>query len=399
MVKDLKSVELPSELYGIIEIKTSIENKDIEPEKPEGYNTIKYNEKNYILSFDRLVDPVIISLFYGLYTSKKLPDSDEPITLYKKKEFGVNISTYWEIFNHFLFCLWIKINGYPNESTNILEYRRALYNFIEKLLDEDYFINTIIPFYLNEASKNETVFLNNMKESGFVEFKSTVNSPEYLALEFQTVQKDFEEEVIKPLFEKMTPSSETIDIESFEGDFKKFLTGGENQYVEFKSSALWSKNYSDEEIKKSGKPELINFGKNASKFIVAKAIAGFLNAYGGNLIIGIKDDDDYEIIGIDNEFPKIKDQCADGYRRMIVDEILMNYFESNVYNNIGKYIKITFPIIDKKTLCWIQIQKSDIRVFLKNKNNKHDLFYIRTDAETREISGKDLVDYCKEHFK
>ncbi len=395
MVKELSFVDLPSELYGIIEIAS----KKQEPEKPEGYNVIKFNKKNHIEEFNRLVDPVIISMFYGLYISKKLPDTKEPISLDYKREFNVNISSYWEIFSHLLFCLWIKINGYPNESTNVLEYRNALYQFIKELLDEDHCVNTIIPFYLNEACKSDTLFLHNLKESGFIEFKSTVNSPEYLALEFQTVQKDFEDEIIRPLFDKITPASDVINIESFEGDFRKFLNKGENQYVEFKSSALWSKNYSDEDIKNSGKPDLINYGKNASKFIIAKAIASFLNSNGGNLIIGIEDEKDYKIIGIDDEFLKLKDQNDDGYRRMINDEIIRNYFESNIYNNIGKYIKFTFHIIDKKTLCWIQIQKSDIRVFIKNKNNKYDLFFIRTDAETREISGKDLVDYCKERFK
>lgn len=60
-------------------------------------------------------------------------------------------------------------------------------------------------------------------------------------------------------------------------------------------------------------------------------------------------------------------------------------------------MKITFPQIDGKTLCWFQIKKSDIKVFLSI--NKKDYFHIRVDAETREIEGKQMVDYCDKHFK
>jgi len=405
VVKYIKSVGLPPELHGVVEIRSLKDSKnEKKPEKPEDYAKYKYNKKSHILSFDKMIDPVIISLFYGLYKSKKLPDINEQINTYEKREFGVDIYTYWEIFSHLLFCLWIKINGYPNESSDILEYRKVLYGFIGDLLDEEYFISKIIPFYLNEANNSETgyPFLYHLKESGFVELKSSINSPEYLSMEFQTAQKDFEDEVIKPLFEKITPSVDmNIDEDKFILEFKKYIDGGETGYTEFKSSALWSKHLNSEQINDSTSNEVRNFGKGASKYIIARSIASFLNTDGGNLIIGIKENKETgndEIIGITSEFDELPDKSIDGYRRMLIDDVVRKYFEDDIYNNATKYVKMTFPEIEGKTLCWLQIKKADKRVFVKTKKNG-DMFFIRTDAETREITGQELVDYCETRFK
>lgn len=194
-------------------------------------------------------------------------------------------------------------------------------------------------------------------------------------------------------------TSKTANEESLENDFKELISRGENESVEYKSTILWSKDYSKEQIIESKSKELNLFGKETSKIIIARTIAGFLNTEGGNLIVGIKENKDQnknEIIGIEDEIPILKDPCIDGYRRMIVDEIIRKYFHADIYNHLSKYMKITFPQIDGKTLCWFQIKKSDIKVFLSI--NKKDYFYIRVDAETREIEGKQMVDYCDKHF-
>ena len=59
--------------------------------------------------------------------------------------------------------------------------------------------------------------------------------------------------------------------------------------MEFKSSALWSKSFTRAEIVTSDSKDVHKFGKDTSKVIIAKTIAGFLNTDGGNLVIGIKE--------------------------------------------------------------------------------------------------------------
>lgn len=103
----------------------------------------------------------------------------------------------------------------------------------------------------------------------------------------------------------------------------------ENHFVEFKTSSLWSAWLKEEKIQESPSHELKAYGRYASKFIIAKTIASFLNTDGGHLIIGVKEDKTggkNEVIGIDSEFFKLQDPCFDGYRRMIVDQIIKVFF-------------------------------------------------------------------------
>lgn len=395
----VKFIDLPNELFGIVNVKSN-ENVD---DKPDDYEISVYNIENYLSKFNRIVDPVIISMFYGLYISKKLPtELNVEYSNFTKKEFGVDITKEVNVFTHLIFCLWLKENGFPNELSNIRDYRGNLYKFIKKLLNQDFFTNQIIPFYLNQARESDSGFIHEMKESGYLEFKSLQNSPEYLSMEFRAAQEDFEKTVIVPLFEKITPSSDSAKgYENFEYDLKQLIAKGETGYTEFKSSALWSKHLTPEYLRDSTSNEVIKFGKKASKFIIARSIASFFNTDGGDLIIGIKENKktgNDDIIGITSDINKLQDKTIDGYRRMLQDEILREYFYDDAYNIVTKYIKITFPEIEGKILCRLQITKADKRVFVKTNKNM-DEFFIRTDAETRMITGQELVDYCDRRFK
>lgn len=196
------------------------------------------------------------------------------------------------------------------------------------------------------------------------------------------------------------PSRKTAPKPIVEIDFSKIVSGGENEFVEFKSSALWSKKLTDEEMRSpTASRDIRNFGRDASKIIIAKTLAGFLNTRGGHLVIGIKENktkDPDEIIGIEGEFGALEDQCTDGYRRMIVDSIIRKYFHPDIFNHFSDYIKITFHEINEKQVCWIQIVKSDVSAFLTIRNV--DYFFIRLDAETRQLVGKEMVEYCAKRF-
>ena len=63
---------------------------------------------------------------------------------------------------------------------------------------------------------------------------------------------------------------------------------------------------------------------------------------------------------------------------------------------IEDLVHFLFPIKDNKLLCWMKIKQSDKEIFLKI--YEKDYFFIRVDAETRQISDKALVDYCTQHF-
>jgi tetratricopeptide (TPR) repeat protein len=181
--------------------------------------------------------------------------------------------------------------------------------------------------------------------------------------------------------------------------FASLISGGENEFVEFKSSALWSKTFSKGEIAASDSRDVHKFGRDTSKVIIAKAIAGFLNTEGGNLIIGIRENKGggkSEITGIENEFSKLKDPCPDGYRRMLVDDIIKRFFPPEIFHHLNNYIRIHFMKQQEQTLCWLEIKKADDGVFVTVQGDEY--FFIRIDAETRQIADKALVGYCRKHF-
>jgi len=184
-----------------------------------------------------------------------------------------------------------------------------------------------------------------------------------------------------------------------EQDLKELVSNGENHFVEFKSSILWSEGLKASDEGEVTSYELKEYGTATSRFIIAKTLAAMLNSDGGHLIIGIKESksaNNDEIIGIESEFHKLKDPCADGYRRMITDKIIKLFFPSYIFNHFNDYLEIVFDKINEKSLCWIRINKSDNKVFLNIKGK--ELFFIRVDATTRQIIGEKIVDYCNKRF-
>lgn len=177
------------------------------------------------------------------------------------------------------------------------------------------------------------------------------------------------------------------------------LERGENFYCEFKSSSLWSMNFTEEDIKKSRSLDLHFYKQKASKVIIAKSIAGFLNSEGGMLLIGVKEkkeNNGLEVIGVDDEFKKLKDPYKDGYKRMIIDEIIKPYFPPKISNHLNEFISINLIDYNNKIICLIKIKKSNSMVFLKI--NDKEIFVIRIETENRILEGERLVEYCIKHF-
>lgn len=185
-----------------------------------------------------------------------------------------------------------------------------------------------------------------------------------------------------------------------EESLAKVIDAGENDRVEFKSQSLWSADLSNDEIVASESSEVRRYRKNASKFIIARSIAGFLNTSGGDLFIGVKEDRVRNVIdvpGIEHEFKKLheKDRNPDGYRRMVIDSIIRKYLPDSV-ESVSRFINISFPVIRGRTVCRLHIRPAERPVFVDAGND--ELFFIRVDASTRLISGKTLGNYILTRF-
>ncbi len=356
----------------------------------EGYNKEGYFSKQIV----RIIDPFFISMFYGLYISEELPPF--PIEKYDvpdgiSHDFGsVDIGRYESVFNNLLFCLWVYKNGLPENAPNKLDYRKNLYLFLDNILKEDYFSEVTVPFYLQKVS--DSPFIHRLMESNYTENKSSPdNSPEFLALDFRKKQEKFFDKLFN---EFKIPDEEYSDL--FEG---------ENQYTEYKESAFWSVKYSKEDIERVLKQresrELRNYGKDASVFIIAKTLAGFLNAKGGKIIIGILENREGgpdDVVGIEQEYDKLDFQTQDGYRMKIVENIIKKYFEPKIFNRVNELFDIKIQPYEEKNVCIIDVHPSKEPVFIQIKGK--NLFFVRIDGRTQELdNSKEILEYCNEHFE
>lgn len=178
------------------------------------------------------------------------------------------------------------------------------------------------------------------------------------------------------------------------------MNNGENDRIEFKKQSLWSADLTREEILATESPEIRKYRNNASKFIIARSIAGFLNTDGGDLLIGIEEDrlnNKPRVVGIEEDYHRLheKDRNPDGYRRMIVEMILQKYMPE-IVNTTSRFIHISFPSHSGRILCHVHVLPADKPVFVNIGNE--ELFFIRIDASTRSITGKVLTQYILTRF-
>ena len=196
--------------------------------------------------------------------------------------------------------------------------------------------------------------------------------------------------------ETSTPSLPEDDAEAI----RTMIKTGENNHIEFKLQSLWSADLTKEEILATESSEIRKYRNNASKFIIARSIAGFLNTDGGDLIIGVEEDrikNSIHAVGIEEEYSKLqeKDRNPDGYRRMIVDSIIQKYLPE-IFNTASRFIHLSFPSLSGRMLCHIHVNPADRPVFVSIGNE--ELFFIRVDASTRSLTGKVLTQYILTRF-
>lgn len=191
------NVQLPENMYNLLNVMES---------RKEERKTAGNEFPGYLIKFDQYVYPIIISIFYGLYKSQELPPLDmKDIKLAKTRDLSVEITSYSKIFTHYLFCLWVKTNGLPSINDSH-EYRNKLYSFLEKVLNDDFFQDVVIPFYLTKAdeeSKDTSSFLHRLWRSDNAGLEPNDFTPEWMAVEFRDAQDDFIKNVVKPLSETL----------------------------------------------------------------------------------------------------------------------------------------------------------------------------------------------------
>jgi hypothetical protein len=158
-----------------------------------------------------------------------------------------------------------------------------------------------------------------------------------------------------------------------EHTLRALIAAGETNTVEFKEAAAWNhfKKAKEESLRKH----------------VAEAAAAFLNAAGGVLLIGVKDDG--TILGVEEDMAAADPSKPnrDGY-----ELFLRNFITGKLGADATHACQVTFPTTGDKTICRIAIPASPKPVFLDG-----DLI-IRAGNQSKRLNAKEAIAYQKEHW-
>lgn len=142
--------------------------------------------------------------------------------------------------------------------------------------------------------------------------------------------------------------------------------GKEGPYREFKTSFIYYAGSSSADVDKQS-------------FVIMKTMAGFLNAKGGSLFLGVNDYG--EIIGLENEYKYFSQSANDDKYEREIRSCIVKFFNKDV----NSQIEFKFHKSLNLEYCEIIIPEYEKPVPL------NDSFYQRQGNETRIITGNDLV--------
>ena len=187
---------------------------------------------------------------------------------------------------------------------------------------------------------------------------------------FLEKRRDMMAQVILEGYQRLTEGS-TTDTSTVEFDVNELIGSGESDAVEFKSTLRTNLNTGDRDQR--------------MEQAVLKTLAGFLNAKGGTLVIGIADDGTPVGIGRDN-FPN--------------EDLMSLHLVNIVRDRIGPLtmvaVHIHFDDYEDSRVMIVNCQRSPIPVYVREGNREG--FYIRTGPSTTELTISQAQDYIKHWF-
>jgi ATP-dependent Lon protease len=158
---------------------------------------------------------------------------------------------------------------------------------------------------------------------------------------------------------------------------QELMARGESSTVEFKATARWHLYKGDKDP--------------AIEREIVKAIAGFMNAHGGTLLIGVNDD--HKPVGLDNDYKVTRKGNRDPR------DSFENWLTDLLDNTIGKpalaNVSVAFEEVDGHDVCRIEVNPSRKPVYAKGKQAKD--FFVRLNNGTRSLDVEEAFDYISSH--
>ncbi len=199
-----------------------------------------------------------------------------------------------------------------------------------------------------------------------------INSP-YMFIDLLAQNSEFREDELDQEI-SLDPQEAT---EATLASTTKMINAGETSNVEFKSTLRVNLH--------TGEPD------EKMELSCIKTLAGYMNTRNGTLLIGVSDIKD--ILGLE------KDLKSFGNKTDLMDEFqkhLDNLIESYLGNSAFSLITLTFPEIDGKTVCRLDVEFSKKGpVYVKNRSKKTEEFYIRRAASSIALNPSEMMGYIE----
>jgi hypothetical protein len=163
---------------------------------------------------------------------------------------------------------------------------------------------------------------------------------------------------------------------ALEGDLRALIGRGESANLEFKSSYRW-------DVKE-------NKLNRALEGVVLKTLAGYMNAEGGTLLIGVADNG--SVVGLENDYKTLKKQDRDGF-----EQVLMTAVATQLGGDACHNVQVMFQSIEEKDVCRVIATPAHRPVYLRSGDTPK--LYVRTGVSTRELNVQEAVNYMDARWR
>jgi hypothetical protein len=158
--------------------------------------------------------------------------------------------------------------------------------------------------------------------------------------------------------------------ESMRRSSEELIQEGEGAFVEFKESARWSHIAGEKE--------------KTSEIEVARAVAGFLNAKGGTLFIGVNDDGD--AVGLSRDYKSLQRRPnRDGFENWLTGMLRQRL-------GVGFFgrVQASFLTLGEQEICRIDVESSPAPLFVDETR-----FFVRVGNSTQELRAPQVLEYLE----
>jgi type I restriction enzyme R subunit len=157
---------------------------------------------------------------------------------------------------------------------------------------------------------------------------------------------------------------------------EELIAGDETHEVEFKSTARWN-------VRDGCKDKRMEDA-------VVKTIAGFLNADGGTLFIGV--DDRRRAIGLAHDTALVKPPNADGFVNWLTTHLIGALTHTAVMRT-----RTRVELVEAVDICRVDVAASSAPVVAKMSDTA-DVFWVRMNNSTRALPEIEVEDYVRDRW-